>query len=104
MIELGAVDAGGAGPFWSQLDGGADSASETFAKYLVLLIFVIVVFALALFLALALPIDEEELMPELASSSPAKPTPSNNFNTPEDELPFPGKLIDGKYDVQYLHL
>ena len=64
----------------------------------------IVVFALALFLVLALPIDEEELMPELASSSLAKPTPSNNFNTLEDKLPFPGKLIDGKYDVQYLHL
>ena len=86
MIELGAVNPG---LYWSQSDGGADSASETFAKYLVLSIFMIVVFALNLFLALAFPIDEEELMPELASSSLAKPTPSNNFNTLEDELSFP---------------
>jgi hypothetical protein len=53
---------------------------------------------LSLLLALVLPIEEEELMP---SSSPAKPTPSI---TPAEELPFPGKLIEGKYDVQYLHL
>ena len=53
MIELGTVDAGGAGLFWSQSDSGADSASETFAKYLILSIFVIVVFAFTLFLVLA---------------------------------------------------
>ena len=53
MIELGAVNTVGAGLFWSQSDSSADSVSETFAKYLILLIFVIVVFALTLFLALA---------------------------------------------------
>jgi hypothetical protein len=30
--------------------------------------------------------------------------PSKTAETPENELPFPGKLVEGKYDVQYLHL
>ena len=76
---------------------GAGSASETLVKYLALTTLVLV--ALALVLALVLPIDEENFM---LSSSPAKPAPFNN--TPADELPFPGKLVEGKYDVQYLHL
>jgi hypothetical protein len=90
-IELGAVDAGGAGPIWSRSGSASETLVVAAAASLVLI-------ALALLLALVLPIEEEELMP---SSSPAKPTPST---TPAEELPFPGKLIEGKYDVQYLHL
>jgi hypothetical protein len=104
MIELGVVDAGGCGPIWPQSDGVA-SANETLVKYLVVTTLVLI--ALALLLPLVLPAEEEEEahMPKLPSSSPGKPTHSNKTaETPADALPFPGKLVEGKYDVQYLHL
>ena len=102
-IELG-VRAGGVSPIWFQLVS-ADSASETVVtgKYLVFTMLVLT--ALALLLALVLPI-EEELMSELPSSSPENPIPSNSNKTSEpiNMLPFPGKLVEGKYNVQYLDL
>ena len=85
-IELGVVDAGGAGPIWSQSDG-AGSASEILVKHLFLVSLVLtslVLVVLALLLALVLQI-EEEIVFDLPSSSPAKPATSNS--TLADEPP-----------------
>lgn len=82
-IELGD---GGSGPIWPKSDGED-------ASLVVLTAFVLV--ALALLLSLVLAIEEEGDMPT-ASNKTAE--------TPASELPFPGKLVEGKYDVQYLHL
>lgn len=88
MIELGDIDTGG-GPIWCQSDG-ADSARET-----VVVVTTFVFIALALLLSLVLPIKEKPHMPK---------SPFKTAETPENELPFPGRLVEGKYDVQYLHL
>lgn len=86
MIELGDVDAGGDFPIWPQSDC-VDFARGT--------LIIITLAGLALSLLLFLPIEEELHMPGL---------PSKTAETPENELPFPGKLVDGRYDVQHLHL
>jgi hypothetical protein len=83
-IELGNIDAGGGGPIWPQSDGG-DSARELVTTFILV--------SLALLLFLVLPIEVQ--MPK---------SPSKTAETPENELPFPGKLVEGRYDVQYLHL
>jgi hypothetical protein len=103
MIELGIVDAGGHSPIWPQSDGMA-SANETLVKYLVVTTLILIV--LTLLLPVVLPAEEEEVqMPKLPTSSPGKPMPSNKTaEMPADALPFPGKLVKGKYNVQYLHL
>ena len=82
------LDAGGGGPIWAQSDADCASLSETFAA--------VALIALALVLPLVLSIEKKVRM------SPA--IPNKTAETPADELPFPGKLVDGKYDVQYLHL
>ena len=90
-IDLGDVNAGGVGPIWP-LSGGTDSESpsNTFVSESVT---TLILLALALLL-FVLP---------MPSSAPAKPTPKT-AETPAEKLPFPGKLVEGKYDVQYLHL
>ena len=86
-IKLGDFDAGsGGGPIWPQSDG-ADCASETLVLALI---------ALTLLLPFLVTFENQVRM------SPAKP--SKTAETPVDELPFPGKLVEGKLDVQYLHL
>jgi hypothetical protein len=88
-IDLGDVDAGGGGPIWP-LSGGTDP------PYTFVFVTSLVLLAAALLLSFVIPID-------MPSSAPAKPTPKT-AETPAEELPFPGKLVEGKYDVQYLHL
>jgi hypothetical protein len=90
-IKLGDFDAGGGGgPIWPQSDG-ADCVSET-----LVLVTALTLIALALLLPLLVTFEKQVCM------SPAKP--SKTAETPADELPFPGKLVEGKFDVQYLHL
>jgi hypothetical protein len=60
----------------------------------------VVVVTLVLLAVVGLPLSFVLPMP---SSAPARPTPKT-AETPAEELPFPGKLVEGKYDVQYLHL
>jgi hypothetical protein len=67
-----------------------DSPSST----LTVVVTTLVLLAVGLLLSFVLP---------MPSSAPAKPRP-NTAETPAEELPFPGKLVEGKYDVQYLHL
>jgi hypothetical protein len=94
-IKLGDADSD-TGPIWPQSDGADSASSETLVAAVATLA---LIFALALLLPLVLSIED------MPSSSPAKPTPSNKTaETPADELPFPGRLVEGKYDVQYLHL
>ena len=52
--------------------------------------------ALTLLLLLVLSIEEGVHM--------SLTKPNKTVETPTDELLFPGKLVEGKYDVQYLHL
>ena len=85
-VKLGDVNDGGGGPIWPQSDGPVVVDVTT---TLILLI------ALALLLPLVL---------SMPSSSAAKPPFNKTAESPENELPFPGKLVEGKYDVQYLHL
>ena len=99
-IKLGEFDAGGGGPIWPQSDDGADCASETLAVFTTgTLALSLVVLTLLLPLSSFLSSKEDSEEPQM---SPAKP--SKTAETPVDELPFPGRLVDGKYDVQYLHL
>jgi hypothetical protein len=84
MIELGA---GGGFPIWPQSDD-VDFARES---VVVIITFLIVALG-ALLLSLFLPIEEVH-MPKL---------PSKTAETPANELPFPGKLVEGKYDVLVL--
>lgn len=88
-IELGDIDAGGGDPIWPQ----SDAAREPLFRVVVATFILI---SLALLVSLALPINEDEIqMPKF---------PTKTAETPENELPFPGKLVEGRYDVQYLHL
>lgn len=106
-IELSIVDAGGHSPIWPQSDG-ATSASETLVRYLIVTTLILI--TLTLLLPLVLPAKEEEeeeevQMPKLPILSPGKLMPSNKTVAMlADALPFPGKLVKGKYNVQYLHL
>ena len=92
-IELGNVQSGGSGPIWPQSDG-VDSVSSGTPVIVTALVLIV----LALLLLLVLSVKEKAHMP---SSSPAS---NKTAETPAHELPFPGKLVEGKYDVQYLHL
>jgi hypothetical protein len=48
---------------------------------------------------------EGHMMKVLPSPAAVEPkVAAKTADTPADSLPFPGKLVDGKYDVQYLHL
>jgi hypothetical protein len=87
-IELGD---GGGFPIWTRSDGADLAASVVVVTFLLV--------ALALLLSLSLPIEEEEVnLPQMPS------LPSKTAETPANGLPFPGRLVEGKYDVQYLHL
>ena len=86
-IELGDINAGGS-PIWPQSDGAR-------GPFVVVATFVV---ALALLLSVFLSVEEELKMPKSGKSPP------KTAETPANELPFPGKLVEGKYDVQHLHL
>ena len=84
-IELGDI-AGGRFPIWPQSD---DFELET-----LVVVATSLVLALLLSLFQVLPSAEENM----------HKLPSKTAETPAKELPFPGRLVEGKYDVQYLHL
>ena len=83
LIELSDINAGG-GLIWPQSNG-------TRGPFIIISMFVI---ALALLLSIFLPVEEELQMPKSGKS------PSKTAETPANKLPFPGKLVEGKYDVQ----
>ena len=89
-IKLGDFGAGGCGLIWPQSDGTI-CTSETF-----FVVTTLALIALTLLLLLVLSIEEGVHM--------SLTKPNKTVETPTDELPFPGKLVEGKYDVQYLHL
>lgn len=43
-------------------------------------------------------------MPKSPSAAVKLRDATKTAETPAHSLPFPGKLVDGKYDVQHLHL
>jgi len=95
IIEVAIVDAGGACQIWPQSDS-TDLASETVAFTILIVLIVLAVLIVLL--------D----MPKVASSSSSAPSkPKAGAKTAEtltEPLLFPGKLVDGKYDVQHLQL
>ena len=90
MIHRSTIELGNGGsPICPQSDD-ADSAPIVVASF-----FIIALALVLTILSLILSIKEEENMPKL---------PPKTAETPADKLPFPGKLVEGKYDVQCLHL
>lgn len=103
MIEVAIVDASGACRIWPRSDG-TDLASEM-VVFSALIILVALIVLVALIIAMLIVLLD---MPKVASSSslaPSKPKAgAKTAETLTEPLPFPGKLMDGKYDVQHLQL
>jgi hypothetical protein len=66
--------------------------------------FVLPIVMLSLFVLPVKAIAEEDDMLKSPPSPSKGKTALKMADAPADSLPFPGKLVDGKYDVQHLHL
>ena len=81
-----------------------DSASMLVACLIIATLVILTVTLLSLFVLPIKVIAEEDDMPKSPPSPVKAKTAMKTADTPADPLPFPGKLVDGKYDVHHLHL